>query len=447
VDSKQGHHLLPSLKPTRREILKAAATGAIGLGAASAFGPLAAEAASPKRKPGAPQTIKLMSWFQYEPGRKEAWKSLMDKFNAAQKDYKVVFVGWPFTNFATNVLVQLGSGGLQADLVNAPPDLAYRLVQADALAPIDDVITKLGVHPNKGHDFLRKNGCLHGFSIVEVDFAIIYNTDVFRKAGITHPPRTISEWNSQIVHLTNTGKNRYGIFQPNGLNVVADWWFTLQEYALAYDGVFAKGKKPLVNSAPIIKAMELWKTQYAYMPHGLSQDQSIRLFDTGGIAQELIVSAAANVLKSTAAAEFPYFRSVAPPWPSKKSLSRLHPLSIVAGTPHMDGAKAFVEFMARPENSAQLMEKCLDVIPPFPEVLKAPGVKGYLDSLPWAKGYLSINPVTPMDIMGDFIGHNDEFGQILLTNFQQSLTSNVTVEQAMNTAQTQLEALGSRVFK
>jgi len=93
------------------------------------------------------------------------------------------------------------------------------------------------------------------------------------------------------------------------------------------------------------------------------------------------------------------------------------------------------------------MEKCLDVIPPFPEVLKAPGVKGYLDSLPWAKGYLSINPVTPMDIMGDFIGHNDEFGQILLTNFQQSLTSNVTVEQAMNTAQTQLEALGSRVFK
>jgi len=80
-----------------------------------------------------------------------------------------------------------------------------------------------------------------------------------------------------------------------------------------------------------------------------------------------------------------YVRSAPPPWPTRKSVSRLHPLSVLAGTKKMDGALAFAEFMYAPANNAKLMELCLDVIPSYPEILDVPGVKAWLANQPWAK--------------------------------------------------------------
>ena len=62
-------------------------------------------------------------------------------------------------------------------------------MQLGLLAPIDDIIAKVGVHPTKAHDFMRMNGHLYGLSIVEVPFALIYNKAILDKAGIKHRPR------------------------------------------------------------------------------------------------------------------------------------------------------------------------------------------------------------------------------------------------------------------
>ena len=55
-------------------------------------------------------------------------------------------------------------------------------------------------------------------------------------------------------------------------------------------------------------------------------------------------------------------------------------------------------------------------------------------------------PITPPDVMGEFIFYNQEFGQILMDNFLPTLTSGVPIEEAMGNAQAELEALGQRVF-
>ena len=55
------------------------------------------------RAGGGPTTLKLMSWFQYEPGRHQAWNKMMAKFNASQKDYKVVWTGWPANQYEDHV--------------------------------------------------------------------------------------------------------------------------------------------------------------------------------------------------------------------------------------------------------------------------------------------------------------------------------------------------------
>lgn len=437
-------------KKTRREVLKAGAAGAVGLGAAAALGTTeVAKAAAPAFVTRAPQTITLMSWFQFEPGRNAAWNALISDFHASQNQYRIKWTGWPGNNFTQQMLVQLQSGGLNADVITLIPDGAYRLVHAGVLRPIDDIVAKLNIHPSPAHNYLRANGHLYGVNTVEVPFAITYNKKLTDKAGITKLATTPTEWQQQLKALTHK-PTQFGIWQPNAPSDFFSWWFELQNYCLMYDTVWGVGQKSLVNSPKIVAALEVWKDQYKnYMAAGVTAAQALPLWGKGAIAEELNVSAAVNQFKTVMSpADFNnYIRSAPPPWPTKKSVSRLHPLSVLAGSKNMDGAVAFAEFMYTPANNAKLMQLCLDVIPSYPEILNVPGIKQWLANQPWAKGYQDIVHVPFPDVDGAFIAHDSEFGQIVTQNFQQSLIGSVTVKQAMDNAQQQIEDASNRWFK
>jgi ABC-type glycerol-3-phosphate transport system substrate-binding protein len=437
VDTKDMDGGKLSRKVTRRDVLKAGAAGAAGLGAAALGTPAMA---APAILRNARQVLKVMSWFQYEPGRNAAWATMYKEFNASQKDYKVTVTGWESQSFTTQVLIQAQAGSIDADVIHLIPDLGLRVMQMGLLAPLDDIIAKVGVHPTKAHDFMRMKGHLYGLSIVEVPFAVIYNKALLNKAGIKQPATTIDGWNQQLKMLTHK-PIQYGLWEPSAPSEVFAWWFFMQQYGLAYGGVWAKGKTSLLTSAPIVKAMELWLTQYKNVePQGTTAPQSLRLIGNGTVAETQTVSAAVNQYKVVAPKTYANIRSVAPPWQGKRSCSRLHPIGIVASTSKMDGAKAFVEFMATPENMAQLMKLCLDVVPPYPEVWKVPGFKAYMDSQFWAKGYLDIDPVPFPSVMGDYIRYNTEFGNIVTTQMQKAMLGRAAVADALAAADKQVQA-------
>jgi len=435
---------LLSAKATRRRVMQASISGALGLSASWALDTLA-KAAPAILRGSSRQTIKLVNWFQSDPERSAAWATLINQFNTSQKDYKVVMGGWSAEAYANEVLLQAQEGSINADLILLLPELGPRLMRLGLLSAIDDVIAKVGVHPTKAHDFMRMNGQLYGLSMVEVPFALIYNQQVLARASISKPASTIEEWQSQLKRLTHKN-HRYGIWWPNAKSEIGSWWFQLQEFCLAYDTVWAVGQTPLLNTDKIIKGLELWKTQYTHsMPAGATFEQAYKLFSHGQIAEVFDVPAAMAVYyKQTPV--YQHLRSAPPPWPTKKSLSRLHPLSIVAGTSKLDGAKAFVEFMAMPSHMAQLMQRCLDVVPPYPEIWQEPSFKKYMAAQNWAAGYQEIVAVPFPNVMGDFIDYNAEFGNIVSHNLQKALFSKWSIADAMDRAQQQAIALGTRVF-
>jgi ABC-type glycerol-3-phosphate transport system substrate-binding protein len=396
---------------------------------------------------GTATTLKLMSWFQYEPGRHEAWNTMMAKFNKSQKKYKVVWTGWPANQYEDHVNTQVQAGGIDADVMTLIPDLAARLVkQGNVLEPINSIVKKVGVHPSASHNYIRKGGNLYGISIVEVAFGLLYNKALLAKAGIKRPATDPEQWLAQTVKLTSK-PNQFGLYSPNTMAEQFSFWFTLQDWANAYDAKWAIGKKPNLTDPKIIKTLTVWKEFYDQtVPQGSNDAASARLFSNGQIAQELIVSAAVNIIKTTGPKIYPDLRSVPAPWKSGKQISRLHPLSIVKNTKNMDGAVAFVTFMTEPANMAQLMRGSLDVVPAFPEVLQVKGMKAWLDSQKWSTGYRNIKPVSQLDVEGDFVYHDTEFGQIILTNFQRALTGSTSVASAMADAQKQAQALADRVF-
>ncbi len=349
----------------------------------------------------------------------------------------------PFDAYTTKTIVGAQSGKLDGDIVMATPELAPRLIRADLLAPLDDVLTANNITDlSSAHDALRKDGHLYGLDMVTVAFGILYNNARYEEAGIT-PATTPEEWIEVSKALTDRDNQKYGMWANHLVNEASDFWFQLEEWCMPYDGVWAEGKTPLLTSEPILKGLTLFKDMYdVAFPQGADGATGQRLFGTGAVAQGLYVSAAVGGLKPLFPELYPELRSAPIPWASNKSIARIHPMMINAASEVKDAALEFVTYMYKPDNYRRMVEGCEDVIFAQPSAAR----QEYLDNLHWLKpGYDGVTYVTPFDVVGDFVYNFQELGQIVITNFADVLNAGKSVEDAMAAAQTEAEALAERI--
>ncbi|MCX6028359.1 MAG: extracellular solute-binding protein [Chloroflexi bacterium] len=440
---------------SRRKFLKAAAVGAAST-ALAACAPTAAPTAAPAAPkaataaPAAPavskglkKTVRYLGWWFEEGNRGKTHLAFVDEFNKSQNDIEVKTENIPFDNYTTKTIVGAQSGALDGDILAETPELAPRLIAADLLAPLDDVLTRNNIKDlSSAHDAMRKNGHIYGLDVVTVAFGLLYNMNRYKEANIT-PAKTPDEFVDVCKRLTDRSKQKYGIFAVHQVNAPSDFWFTLELWCMPYGGVWAKGKTPMLTSDPIIKGLKLFKQLYdVAFPQGADGAEGTRLFGTGSIAQALWVSAAIGGYKVTYPDQYPLWRSAPIPWQSNTSIARIHPLMVNKASKVIPEALEFITYVYKPDNYRRLVEGCEDVI--FAQ--KSAEDKAYLDKLEWLKpGYYDVKYVTPFDIVGDFVYNFNEFGQIVITNFANCLTANKPVEEAMAQAQKEAEALAARI--
>jgi ABC-type glycerol-3-phosphate transport system substrate-binding protein len=435
---------------SRRDFLKIGSGVALG-GLAAGLGAKSAQAANVARSKvfpvptilqGATINLKLLTWFWAEPGRGDAWRAMIEKFHGEQNDIRIEEAGWPFDEYTNQVLVQVRGGQIDGDLMTTTPDLFLRLLRAQQLEPLQDIVDRLGHTMSGAHDAVRnENGDLMGLDIVTVRFGLLYNNAMFEADGISEPT-SIDEWVAASKALTKR-PDQFGLHSPHIPSEPESTWFILQQWAVLYDGKWAEGQTPLVTSDAVINGLKLFKTMFdEAMPQGTDTATANRMYATSKLAQQLIVSAAVNIWKTEGPEIYESLRSAQPFWPSQKAITRIHPLTVNVNSQNKDASKVFVEWLYKTENYQELLERCLDVIPAFEGGIR----QEYLDSLFWSDGYQSAQAITPPDVMGEYIFYNQEFGNIVLNQFQQCLTGGLAVEDAMAAAQTELEALGERVF-
>jgi ABC-type glycerol-3-phosphate transport system substrate-binding protein len=391
-------------------------------------------------------TLKVMSWEQFQPGEKDGWNALFDKFNQSQSKYKVEWTGWPVAQYAANVVIQAQAGGIDADVLMGLPDLAAQMIRKfKVVEPLDPIVADLGITPSGGHEFLKQDGKLYGLSAIDVNFALVYNKKLLGDAGLK-PPTTADEWVEATGKLTKR-PDQFGIALINTIADGGEWWFQLQNFCLPFDGKWAEGKTPLANSPETVKGMELWKQLYdAGAPQGTAMGAIMKLAADGRIAQAFGVNPTVVVLRATNPEIYPNLLSAAPPWASKRSLDRIHPLMALSTSKNVDGAMEFIKFAMTPEVMADLMETNLYVIPPYDLAAKSDKFKNFLADKPWVTGYNEAKQVSPIDVMGDFAFVDDQFGRIIMQNFQSALQpGGRSVKEAMDAAQRQLEALAARI--
>jgi ABC-type glycerol-3-phosphate transport system substrate-binding protein len=430
---------------SRRSFLKT--TAALGATAAlAACAPPAAApsgSAAPAVNTGAKQTVRYLSWWFEEGNRGATWKAFIKEFNESQSEIEVVAENIPFDAYTTKTIVAAQSGKLDGDIIMATPELAPRLIKSGLLSPLDDVLTTNNITDlSSAHDAMRADGHIYGLDMVTVAFGILYNNDRYEEANIT-PAKTPEEWVEVSQALTDRDNQKYGLWANHLVNEASDFWFQLEEWCMPYDGVWAQGKTPLLTSEPIIKGLKLFKQMYdVAFPQGADGATGQRLFTTGATAQGLFVSAAVGAFKPANPELYPKLRSAPIPWQSNKSIARIHPMMINKDSEVKDAALEFVTYMYKPDNYRRMVEGCEDVIFAQPSAAR----QEYLDNLHWLKpGYDGVSYVTPFDVVGDFVYNFQELGQIVITNFANVLNAGKTVEEAMEAAQKEAEALAERI--
>jgi ABC-type glycerol-3-phosphate transport system substrate-binding protein len=120
---------------SRRTILKSGAVAGAGV-AAGAISPKASKVfAAPAVLQNEPIELDYVTWFWNEPGRGGAWREMIEDFHASQNEIRIREAGWPFPDFANNIIVQLQAGRLEGDVIQTTPDLVLRLLRAGTPPP------------------------------------------------------------------------------------------------------------------------------------------------------------------------------------------------------------------------------------------------------------------------------------------------------------------------
>ena len=390
---------------------------------------------------GGKVTLKVASWEQFEQGEKVAWQKVLDGFTAANPNITCEWTGWPFATYDQNVIAQAQAGGIDADIVMCPPELASALINKfDMCIPLQSIAADAKLTPIPAHDQFKVGDDLFALGVIDVPFALTYDEKLLSGAGYSAPPSTLDELHDIGKALTKA-PDQYGINLLNAVADQADWWNQLQNFPLAYGGAWASGKNLQFTSDPVVQSVKYWiQLLNDAGPKGSSEAAITKLWQDDRIAMNFNVAAGLNSLQTLAPKLYPNLRSAPPPWPGNKAIARLHPVVILKSSKNQDAAAALVKYMISPDVLYDVTTANGYPIIPFSNFGDfKPEYQTYLDTTPWMSGYLKTNYVGEFDILGDYTFVYAQIGQIICKAVSDAVSGASTVEDALKAAQDQAQ--------
>ncbi|WP_447007061.1 ABC transporter substrate-binding protein [Saccharothrix isguenensis] len=298
------------------------------------------------------------------PARTPIYEELIKRFESANPDIEVEYVGIPSSSVQQKYDTAI-AGGETPDVGGVTTSYLAHLVGQEALAPVDDRITggplKDKLLPSLVETVRQTapDGKLYLVpSSANMDI-IWYRTDWFKDAGI-EPPKTWDEFITAATKLTDTGANKYGYTIRGGAGSV----FQLITEAYSYSGVesfFKDGRSTLddpANAELVDKIADLYKKATPEADVNNSFTQMIAQFTGGSVAMmHHNLGSYSDVTKALGdkVAAIPL-----PVGPSGKRTIVPNPtdgFAVFKNSEHPDAAWKFAEFLTSAESNSYWNEK------------------------------------------------------------------------------------------
>lgn len=207
----------------------------------------------------------LTMWWNYTADTAKAAQKLVDDFNKSQDKYTVTAqFGAPSDQFDSKLINAIkNKQGPNIVLGDSTPQNTAEVIATGQVLPLDSYLSDSSSTIKKS-DFTDGmlstgtfNGKLYTLATDIGDYAMVYNKQMFKDAGITQPPTTWAELAQDAQKLTK-GTTQYGIYLP----ISSGEWpvFTWQSMLWGAGGEFMNSDNTKVefNSDAGVQALSAW---------------------------------------------------------------------------------------------------------------------------------------------------------------------------------------------
>ena len=290
-----------------------------------------------------------------DPPSVEAYLSMEADFEAEYPNYDVVI---EFTNpdaVIAKVTNVIAAGGV-LDVFQPDPATAVRMSQNGQMLALDDVVDELGGKdaflPNALMEINGETTCIPYASGGPV---LWYRTDLFEAAGL-QPPDTWDEWLAAAKQLTGNGV--YGVALPGGEAQYGTTFLQILMWQAGTETFNADLSMKLAGNERAAEAVQFFADMLEYAPPGATSynfGEVIDAFTSGRVATApywgrvlgRVYSDAPDLVGKVGAIPLPMNRI-------RTTYMDISYNCVYGKTGSPDGAKAWMEFMNRPDQAVKL---------------------------------------------------------------------------------------------
>ncbi len=226
----------------------------------------------------APVTVEWWT-ISMQPTFTNLFNGLIKSYEEKNKNVTVKWVDLPYESIQQK-LITASAGGNSPDVVNLNTQMTLALVAKNAVVDLEKEATaeQKGIYIKSLYDSAKVNDSVYAFPWYAAPSVMIYNKDLFTKAGLSTVPKTYDEANQ----MAKTMKDKTGayLYVPEEFN-----------HALFLDGIDMlstdKKKAAFNNDKTLAKLTELKAlTSSGTLPKtGWGDwDTQLKLFETGKLA-------------------------------------------------------------------------------------------------------------------------------------------------------------------
>jgi multiple sugar transport system substrate-binding protein len=372
--------------------------------------------------------IQLKYWTD-DRHDQEYIKEMINKFNKENGENITVELTVMSENYTQSVDIAFSSNQAP-DVLRLKSANTVEFVKKGYLAPLDEHLTD-DIKAKFGNLLIdnvnRFDGKVYSLANTGLTLRLVYNKDIFAKAGIANPPTSLQEMVDAAKKITEVGKSEgiYG-FALNFKNPLRAFERSAREILTlsGYQGMGFDMKTGQFDFAPYAQVVEYFKQMYedgSILPGAetLDIDPLRAQFAAGKIGMYLCFSTEPGVYKDQFPTEINWAGALAPTLTGEiKGTSEIVSagtwLGINAKSEHSDAAWKFVQFMYGDDILTTYHEKGfgISVVPSIAEKAKNPDIKGM-------EGFLvgehdSLWPVSPA-VAPEGANYGDVFFKYMLT--------------------------------
>jgi multiple sugar transport system substrate-binding protein len=290
-----------------------------------------------------------------DPPSVQAYLSMEQDFETEYPNYDLVI---EFTNpdaVIAKVTTVIASGGV-LDVFQPDPATAARMSQNGQMLALDDVVDELGgkdaFMPNTLMEVNGETTCIPYASGGPV---LWYRTDLFEAAGL-EPPNTWDEWLAAAQQLTGDGV--YGVALPGGEAQYGTTFLQILMWQAGTETFNSDLTMKLADNERAAEAVQFFADMLEYAPPGATSynfGEVIDAFTSGRVATApywgrvlgRVYSDAPDLVGKVGAVPLPMNRI-------RTTYMDISYNCVYGKTNSPDGAKAWMEFMNRPEQAVKL---------------------------------------------------------------------------------------------